>query len=607
MSAAQKDTFEYRNLENTYYAYEDVKNVTYSFYKGRGAAWFLDGGITDILIIVGIFCLVAVSISLERDKNFLILLKTTYNGKSKLAINKLLVMIAGCVSLVILFFGENAVITEAVYGFGSLKRPIQSVPGMEYCPILVSLGQYILIFIAQKLLFYIMCGAFFSLLCFIFRKSIWVYLTTAVLTGCLILLNNRISFTSKLSDLKILNPLYYFNVTNIYSKYKGIKIANIPVSVVLTVNILTLIIIVGCFTTGIIIFSKQKNVNKERMIVAFKSGYKKQHTNAFLHECYKVFISKHLALILILAGVVIGFKYEPIHETIDGEAGYYYKYYMEKYEGKYSDNTMKEIEEEIQKLETSVETETDESIIYASYMSIQALELIYEHGEYLEDKNNSWFLYDRGYNILIGGSISGFSVASGNAAVFAVLTILCITVILSVDYENGEICLINTTVVGKGRYLIYKLIIGGLISLYLWGISFLPELINTLSVYKTPAADAPAYSIEFLSEVPAWISIKGYIIMLYLFRLLCAFGIMLFIYAIVQKFRSYIISTCLATGAILIPILLYSIDVDFMKWVLFTPFLLGTAFFRGYKTFGICFSIVIAIAGCSIYKLKKRD
>ena len=87
-----QDDFSSKNIKDTAKEYEKMQNTEVTFTPSKGINTFTQMGVTDIFVILLIFVIAVIIIYEEREKNLLILIKSTKNGRSKTIFSKILLM-----------------------------------------------------------------------------------------------------------------------------------------------------------------------------------------------------------------------------------------------------------------------------------------------------------------------------------------------------------------------------------------------------------------------------------------------------------------------------------------------------------------------------------
>ncbi len=566
----EEGTFEYERAEKSIDVYDKLEAVEPYHQPSRGVNLFFDNVTTDLLVVICILYGTVIAITYEREKNLLILSKTTKHGRTKHALIKIATLTIIGVVVVILLYGETLLVAEGIYGLGDLSRPIQSVTGYSLCALGVSVGTYIGIYVALKFMFFIMCVAMFFLVSCIFRRAIAVYMVTAAIVTVLIGGYNAIPDTSYLHALKTFNPVSFGQVEQILSRYQCVEVFGHAYDKLTVYAICMVLVMSVLFVCGTYIYA----VSNEKEIVRFEGlGISKRisyHVGMFRHEFYKSFVAYRIGVIHIVGLIVAYMVFMPASQAHYDNSNVYYDMYSSNVEGEYTEDVDKYIENQIAHVEEKLEEYSDNPSgnQYLSFeLAHRALEDMKKYTGYLDTKDGSYYLNNDGY-LALSGAITNLDTQNILLAVLSALfTIVCVTSSISADYERGEDKLIHSTMYGRTRYGLYKSIIG-IVSVLIIYISFwLCQLVSILGEFGTDYFQAPAYSIEQLHWLPGWVSIGMYIVSIYVMRFVALLVIMMITSYMVKKLRSNAMSILIAIGIFVGPVVLYFLGVEAMKYL----------------------------------------
>ena len=193
-----------------------------------------------------------------------------------------------------------------------------------------------------------------------------------------------------------------------------------------------------------------------------------------------------------------------------------------------------------------------------------AFEAVKSHAEYLQTTEDGQFVYDSGYKLLTGDETAGNKDLTLALAAMA-MVILCLTYVYAVEYQTGANVLLKTSARGREDTFLCKFGIGVIIVTAIFALTYVPYFYNVLSAYGTREINAPACSIEALSNFD--ISIKGYLILISLGRYLALLCAMLIIYFLSAKLKSVISTFIAATAVLILPILLAMLGIGVFEFV----------------------------------------
>jgi hypothetical protein len=607
----ESDSFQYLNLGGIYLAFEKMQSVQTSYGPVRGVRMVTENNTTDLwvfffLLMCGVCC-----ISTEREKNLLLLPKSTRNGRQRLGLCKLAVLFL-CAVLSMSLYLENLGIAAALYGFGDPGRSIQSVEGFNGCTLQVSVGAFLLLLGLGKLLVYMAFAAFIYLLAAFFNQSLWVYVALALTAGGAGLLYFQISSTSSDLAIKLCSPFGLLQTSDIFGQYKNLNIFGhavnrFPLSLGLTTGIL-----LGCGLAGILIFAMKKERGQEQLRIRIpllqKAAEAMEETVCLLrHELYKILVTQHVLPILVVAAVWVWYAFTPERVWMDVQEQYY-KQLVENVQGPAADvdgDYWQELEQHYEELKNDA---LDEGALQR-YTSLQEAVTATGNMEawaaYLSEKEGSWYVYASPYQLLLGTAGNTAEKALYGVLFLICVCVLCFTGINSADYQNDGIRLLRSTKKGRRTLKVHKIAIGAGIGIIVWAMTWLPGCVDVLRYYGRTGIEAPAYSLQECYWLPGWMSIGGSLGLLYAFRLLGVLALMLFTYAITMKCKSFILSCGMTLFLTMLPVGLALLGISWMQYVLLTPALLGNPLLQSPALFAAGLVQMAVLVGWSIQTIRK--
>ena len=144
--------WEYRAQKAVLARYQRLLPLRPSPSFGEGIAVFSGWFGSDMILLLALLTAGLLLFPEERTSGTLLLLRSTRYGRGRLFLQKLTTMLSFGFCALILLYGTDAAISAVVLGFGSLARPIQTVPGFLPCPAPLTVIGYICMAGLEKLL-----------------------------------------------------------------------------------------------------------------------------------------------------------------------------------------------------------------------------------------------------------------------------------------------------------------------------------------------------------------------------------------------------------------------------------------------------------------------
>lgn len=213
-----------RSIENQADQYEilKTKNLDLKFEDKRALELLVDSKYLDILLMAFIFIIGYMVFNFDRENYCIGLIASIEDGSKNRAKSKLILF--GIITIIsaALLYTLLIINVKTLFGFGSLNRSIQSIMIFRDASLSLSIRDYILVFIGQKIL-----GTLFysSILALIF--SIFKDMRFQVLGGMLFVLINYLSYRfidqyTVFSSVKYLSLFAHYNVFDLYGKYSDV-------------------------------------------------------------------------------------------------------------------------------------------------------------------------------------------------------------------------------------------------------------------------------------------------------------------------------------------------------------------------------------------------
>ncbi|MGN0165838.1 MAG: hypothetical protein ACI39R_06615 [Lachnospiraceae bacterium] len=583
---ADSDTYTYKNVQKTLKDFKDMFDISLVAGPIKGIFLATDCVTTDLLVIIFIMAAVAFLVLRERETAVLNLCKTVYNGRLPLGVVKAGVIVLVSILTVILFYGVNYLLGYAIYGMGDLSRPVQSV--LSHCVLKVSVEEYLFLYILGKCIAVMGIAMFFYLAATVCATAMQFYLVTVITTILASLGYYSLSATSNLVLLKYLNPVAFLDTNSVLGYYRNINIAGNPVTY-LTLFCLVSMLSIFIFTYyGASLFADLKEAvlsegSRLSVRIIDRTG---KRTGIFLHELYKCFIGGRVLVILVIYAIFTIISYKPVRESYYIMEDSIYNSYISILTGPWSDEKTSYVNNEvirIEELEKEKETrlseaETEEEAVRiegfydTELLAKSAVVELEAHTEYLETVNGDYYI-DTGYKLL-----TGYYTALNKDAWLALLAVLvlivCLSYIYSVEFAYGMNSLLKTTLNGRGRTMAYKLLIGMIIIVSVFLLTYVPVYYSVLKEFGIAGIHFKACSMSHLSSVPGSISVLLYLIIKNCLRIAGMIIMMAVIFVLSSKLKSFVSTILISVVLFATPIVLFIAEVPGAKYILLNSFLI---------------------------------
>jgi len=566
MLSGKSGSFTKKNIDKTGNDFRRLSGIQPIFGENRGIVLFSDYHLTDI-IFLGIILLLVFGFDEENSKGLKYIIRSTVNGRMKLAVYRLLALLTGTVALSILLYGGNIIAAYINFGDMGLSRPIQSVPEFMRCSFKISVGEYLIYQTLAKCLAVLAAASLLYLLISIFNTIITA-IVFAVLAVSSLMLYSLILPTSSLNLIKFANIVALLKADDFFKEYCNLNIFTNPVGMLVVTLIfgITLLVIASAFAIFIngLIYDKPAALpfySITNKISSFLSR-KTPQLPLFLWEGLKILFSqKGIVFIAIcfLIPLSSAMKYRYLYALNKYELEWH-----KKYDGIITEELLNEMYAEYDILSTKLKKLTEEldkylqeggspyTIGYINSLKdkneleskTQALERIIDTTEgglkyYKETGRKVWLIKPYSYDMLLKDDTK---TVQRNTLYILLGIIGAFAAVMSYERQNGMTLTLRTAYRGRHRLIAMKLLWVFLISVtFALAVHFIQFFQISNSIMKYNDLSAPLQSLSFMRNFPLYIPIWFYLVLLYAMRAFIAFACGIFV-SFISAFRNDSIS-----------------------------------------------------------------
>ncbi len=598
-------TFAFRNIEKTPKDFSHLKAVKLELGDETGIVSATQYKFTDLSIAAIIFLLCVYIFLMEKERGLIKLTKAARNGHIPVILSKLIVIAVTTAILSLIFYGSILFLGNKLYGFGDLSRYVQSMSSFRDCSFLLSVKEFICIFILTKIIVTALTSFVFAVIFNVFLNPKVIYVALALLIGFSFISYTFIQPASYINTLKYINLFSIYDVFTFYGEYTNINFWGFPISKV-SASIFVFLLL-SVLTISFTIFSYvrnytstapflQKLLSKATKVTLVRKRINGS-TSLFMQETYKTLISNKVILIFI-AALIIGFQNiqtAPFLMTKDTSV---YKGYVDSLAGELTAEKEKLIQDEqnrfdnipleLQKLRNSFKNGVLDKAAYTRELNKITLlsekkvgfERLKKQYQYLvnlkEEKGiNGSFICELSSRYIFNDRTRDLC----NGLIYCILLIMCLSNVFPMEYKNGMVRVYKSTYNGRLRLFAQKGLIGSITALFLMVIVYLPNYINLLSRYDIKTWSAPIQSISLFENLDLNISVLNFVVLANLLQLIGCIAIaklIILISLIVKKHSICILASTVILGFPLIISLVGISSIDNFSlnsiFVLFSTF-----------------------------------
>lgn len=502
--AAKKSTNEWEAgvYKKQYVKYSELGTIAESYVPLRFTKLFLDCFWSDVLILLVICISVYIMTAYEKRKHYDVLIKTTKNSNKDYLIKVVAVLLLSVIITGIVYI-ERGLILAANTVVPSLGAPAQLIS--VYCPYKISIFSYILIYVALKMLFFVLMASFCFLIFVVVQQDLIALTGIAIVNIVFALLNMLIGENSAYSIIRTLNPYSLLNTESFLDRYDFINVFGIPIPVIAVSAAIVAVLSILMLRFSLILYGRSSK-NPELSIA---TGYNKyiKSTSMLGCEIYNVFCARGGVVFLLLIAAMFFVVNKPVDTRFYSAVDYLTDLYSKDYKGIVSQETFDNINERYEAMVVSVAGNADN--VFWTVMS-----RIREYANYLETNHYKYYISNRGFDRLTCLNIDYNRRYMLQVSATMLLSCLFLIQMFGIDISADNQLLINSTK-NRAKSVKCRWIIALVMLLVTYFAFVLPELVKILNTFGCDYINVPAACLQHLSGIPAGISILGVIIVKY--------------------------------------------------------------------------------------------
>lgn len=578
----QAGSFANRNIQKTAADFAELDGIQLSLDRDDGVTALFSYPMTDWLLVL-VLAMAVIAFLDERQKGLWHTVYAAPDGRLHLALRRVGVLAVTSAAAVAALYGSVLAASFILYGgAGDLGRAAQSVIIFKTLPIAASLRGVLIQYFLLRMLSAFVIGLFLWLLLSIANTGVrWM------LAGLAAFLTVEYSFYTVLPDLSIFQLLKYFNIfsyidlSTLYTKYLNLDVFTLPVNIrtlaAWSCVPLALIFGIGCVEVQQRMRPTALNVPFTKLSLWVNRFLDRLRSRLRLtgFEAYKLLVMQ--SGVIILAVFVYLMANTDVAVPVARSAADDYALQLQ---GEITAGTLEQIDEIWRDVDerydlayqAGVRLEAGEitfdeyydtilanSNIIAQQVGIRELsakvQALYEKGERLG--RPMWLLYEMPYRGIYGPEASNVRIVWNLLALFA-LALLLAGMMTMEQTSTGLQQLLHASPRGRNAVLRRKFILSVCVVVILWVVPTVLEIRTLLAGIDSATLAAPVQSLPFLGEFPVLVSIRGFLIGIYLARLLALLAcacVVLFLSGLFRRMESAYLAAC---AILVLPTVLWS-------------------------------------------------
>lgn len=637
-----KEEYSYRYQLRVIELYEKAKNdVRFGFEYVHGWNEYFNYSAVNIFIFIVIIIAGTVIFAQEKVSGALPIIRATKEGRFKTAIAKLTAIIAVTIFTVVLFTTTTLLTFWLCCGFSSLQNAIQILDAYELSPYILTIGEYLALTFAVKIVTFTLFSAAVVLVSVFTYNYVITYIAGLGFYGINYLLNS-ISYIGVEGAFGALNLVAAANVTPLTERYRAINLFGHTADYVSVMFVLYAILSVSLFVLSAHKYVRSGEGKSWRFITVMSQHIKEKITtlktsvsnlkrqrsypkSIFAYEMHKLIISSRLWILIILFLFIKIYATTIEYRNTESYSDAIYKSYMVKLDGELTDEKRQYIREERELISKAFEMEVqmrsayfkgeielEEFLSYLERLNYakghdEVLLRVEEHEEYIIEKAlqgyDVHFLYDTGWKELFFGRFDPLLYG---------LILIAFSGIFANEYESRSSSgsfsqILRLTKHGRKKTFTAKLaatiIFSGIISI-VWSII---DILIVSTVYELPSLFSPLLSISAFENLPANLSILGFLIFVYTARTLSLVLLAVWVLSFSLLFKSSLITVSTVGAITLLPSILSYFGViavsalDYISFMIVTPIVID-----GMMPFIIFAAVITILVSIMVVSAKRK-
>lgn len=559
----QENEFSNKNLKQTIKDYKNVSKKELTAQPQKGVLLILQSKVSDYLMLALILLITAFFIIPEKESREAVLFATTVNGQEKTIKAKFMVLLIMIFCLYLIFYIENILTAQVVYGIGDTSRYIQSITEYKGCLHGITVSQFMTVIFSLKLMVFVIIAMLMVAVCYRMESGAKIVTFIGIFGAAEFIMHRYIPESSLLSPFKYINIISFLKIDKLLGKYVNINFAGYPVNSSYVVIISMVIICVGLY----VFFIKQWKVsciawNKKVHIKHIFDGIYRR--NMYFYEMLRIGRKSRILVVFTAVAVLQIFSIQ-MYSYENEPDKVYFRTYMQYISGLSYTDQKKYVDNENQRYDRILnENVTEENRIehgndLLPYNAWQKVIGEYDRISMLRESGADVQLtYSDGYEQLMGAD-SKLYVAS--YVVLVILLILAFSGIYAIDYEENMNDLISVTYHGRRKIIYERTKYSAVTGIICFVMTYLPEFIMVQTKIGLSGYETEAGSLSF-HIMAGNLKIWQCMLIFYILRLVGMTILIVFISCLSNKFRNTFAVMGIAALVLIMPVIF-----GFMRWM----------------------------------------
>ncbi len=585
---SDKNSFTYNNIVKTGKDFEKAADISLYLVNNKAVGSFVNYYTFYFALIMMVF--IIYGLSGERDNGMWCIVHSAGSGRLRLALNRLFIIA-----------GSSVVITAGLYlaafaaslllygGAGSLNAPVQSIQAFERFAMPMSqIGFVLYNYVYSTFAVLVLSVALWAVFV-VNRKRNHALILTGVIAGLEVFMYYKIGLHSIYSAFKQINIVRLMKVNEVISIYanrgKGSFVISEPAIMFWALMVILVLSMAACIAGTVLMRPSQGKNVLTQITDKLYAGYQHIFANVpvVFKELHKLLVtSRGITVIVVLMLVVMYFiSYGKM--AFSDNSRERDMIYIEKGGADYSqitaliDERRADYMQAVQKsMEASEQYENGEigidelsdinstvSIYASRYAAVREFEQKQEYLEALKEETgiDGYMMSDRGYEEIFGRYGKAREIVILMALLAAV--VLIVSENIGIETSTGTKYIVNAAS-GKNTVKIKRIAASLALCVILYVIVYGNDMIHLHSYYGMPYMAAPLMSLTFMRDCGLDITIRTFIIIRLIVRLVMVLITFSFTYVLSSRFsevRGRVVSVLLLTAVVAAVVVMGNVSI----------------------------------------------
>lgn len=583
-SLFETDSFSGRNIIKTADEFEKLRGVSLSLGADGAVNSFMSFALTDYLMIA-VLLMVVMSFFEERKAGLAGIIHAAPHGRAYLALQRIIILLGVSVVGVLLLYGSDLAIGFSVYGgTDDLSRAVQSVEILGKLPMLCSVRSFLIYYLILRVLASFFIGLLFWLLLSAVNNVKYSIIIAAVIFAVEYSLYTFLPVQSVWNGLKYFNLFTYISLSDLYINYLNINLFGYPFGIRSISQFALFPLCVVLAAACVFIYCKKKPAGGKDVLGKIAYCVRAIMDKALCRfgllgtEIYKtLWIQKGIVIFALFIYAVFKLSFSaniPLYSAAEVAE----QKYIGVLSGEITDETFSKIDSIMEQLDKSISDYEQAKIDFENGIITKSQLNLFARDEAAASSSKEGLdrVMARVNELKTNGADKGFTpwlidetpfesvygtAAQNNQHRAAIIAVLALTLLLagSIVYERRSniTFLPSSTVRGRGVLLSRKILLGVIVSAAVWVVVYGRELYVLIIKFDISEWDIAVQNLSMLSMFPIHCSIRGWLIILYVHRLLaliCGAMFVLLISSLVKRMELAYVAAC----GVMLPSVLYA-------------------------------------------------